>query len=133
VFDWDEDSMALGVVELKILGNRPVGCLDLPGSHVSAEAMRGMEHQLTGIEGGSELRWQDFIIVPAPGASQTPRSGDICGGLPGCRARGAGAGHHYQGDRDQITRREPLTQEEKARRGSHRGLEAHQDAEDLPR
>jgi hypothetical protein len=124
--------MALGVVELKILGNRPVGCLDLSGSHVSAKSVRGVEHQLTGIEGGGELRWQDSMIVPALGASQTPRSGDICGGLRGCRTRGAGAGHHHEGDRDQITRREPLAQKEKARRGSHRGLEAHQDAEDLP-
>lgn len=125
--------MALGVIELKILGNRPVGCLDLPGSHVSAQSVRGMEHQLTGNEGGSELRWQVFMIVPALGASQTLRSGHICGGRRRSRTRGAGAGDHHEADRDQIARREPLAQQKKARRGSHRGLEAHQDAEDLPR
>jgi hypothetical protein len=57
--------MALGVVELEILGARAVGCLEGLGAHVSAKSVRGMEHQLTGIEGGSELRWQDSMIVPA--------------------------------------------------------------------
>jgi hypothetical protein len=27
--------------------------------------VRGMEHQLTGIEWGSELRWQVMMILPA--------------------------------------------------------------------
>jgi hypothetical protein len=44
VFDRHENSMTLGVVELKILGNRPISRLDLSSSHVSAEAMGGMEH-----------------------------------------------------------------------------------------
>ena len=124
--------MALGIVELEILGNRPIRCLDLSCSHVSAKAMGGVEHQLTGNEGGSELRWQVFISVPALRPSQTRRSGDIRGGRRGGRTRGSGAGHHDEADRDQITERQPLAQEQIARRGSHRRFEAHQDAEGLP-
>jgi len=69
MFDRHENSMAFGVVELKILGARPVGCLDGLGTHISAKSVRGMEHQLTGIEGGSELCWQVSMIVPALGGS----------------------------------------------------------------
>jgi len=69
VFDRHENSMAFGVVELKILGARPVGCLEGLGSHVAAKSVSGMEYQLTGIEGGGELRWQVSMIIPALRAS----------------------------------------------------------------
>src|SRR6202022_1764588 len=101
--DGHEYAMALGIVELKILGARPVGCLDLSGTHVSAKPVRGMKHQLTGVEGGSELRWQVLMIVPALGRSQTPRSGNVRGGRCGRGTRGTSAGHHHQSAGDPIT------------------------------
>jgi len=125
--------MALGVVELEILPACPIGGFELAGPDVTAKAVRGMEHQLTGYEGGSELRWQVLLIVPALGPSQTPRSRDIRGGWRGCRTRRAGAGHHHEANCDQIPKRQPLAQEEEARRSPDRRLEAHEDAEDLPR
>jgi hypothetical protein len=67
VFDRHEDAMTFGIVELKVLGGGAIGCLEQPGSRVSAEAMRGMEHQLTGIEGGSELRCQVLLVYPPVG------------------------------------------------------------------
>ena len=69
MFDRHENSMAFSVVELKILGARPVGCLEGLGSHVAAKSVGGMEDQLTGIEGGSELSWQVSMIIPALRAS----------------------------------------------------------------
>src|SRR5438094_10146507 len=58
VLDGHEDSVAVGIVQLKILGTRPVGCLKQPGSHAAAETVRGVEPELTGRERRSELRWQ---------------------------------------------------------------------------
>src|SRR3989442_838312 len=65
VLDGHENPVAVGIVELKILGARPIGCLERPGSHVTAEAVRRVEHELTGIEGGSELRWQLHQLYPS--------------------------------------------------------------------
>ena len=72
MLDRDEDPMAVGILELKILGRGPIGGLEQPGSRIAAEAMRGMEHQLTGIEWGSELRWQVFIVYPPFGLVKRP-------------------------------------------------------------
>ena len=71
MLDRDEDSVAVGVVELKILATRAIGSFELFGPHIAAKAVRGMEDELTGIEGGNELRWQDLMILPAMEPSQT--------------------------------------------------------------
>jgi hypothetical protein len=102
VFDRDEDAMAVSVVELKILSSGPVARFDELGSNVPAEAVRRVEHQLAGIERGSELRWQVTIIVPALERPQTRRSRNIGGRGWTCAARGARAGDHHQPDRDRI-------------------------------
>src|SRR5438132_575052 len=65
VLDGHEDSVAVGIVQLKILGTRAVGGLEQPSSHVTAEAVRGVEYKLTGIEGGSEFRWQLHQLYPS--------------------------------------------------------------------
>ena len=64
MLDGHKYSMAVGIVKLKILGARPVRCFERSGSHVSAEAVRGVEHELTGVEWGSELRWQLKLLYP---------------------------------------------------------------------
>lgn len=100
MLDRDEDSVAVGIVELKILATRAIGSFELFGSHISAEAVRGVDDELTGIEGGIELRWQDPVILPAIAPSQTPRSGNVRGRGWRRRTRGARAGHHHETDRD---------------------------------
>jgi hypothetical protein len=101
MFDGHEDPMALGILELKVLCRGPVGCLEQPGSGVTAESMRRVEHQLTGVEGGSKLRWQVFLVYPPSGLIKRRWSGDIGGGRPASGTGGAGAGHHYEGDGDE--------------------------------
>src|SRR5438067_2522425 len=65
VLDGHEDSVAVGIVQLKLLRTGPVGGLEQPGSHIPAEAVRGVEYKLTGIEGGSEFRWQLQQLYPS--------------------------------------------------------------------
>src|SRR6184192_3829334 len=101
MLDRDEDPMALGILELKILGRGPIGGLEQPGSRVSAEAMRGMEHQLTGVEWGSELRWQVLIVYPPFGLVKRRCLRSLDGRRPAGGAGGAGAGDHHEGDGDQ--------------------------------
>jgi hypothetical protein len=105
MLDRHEDSMALGIIELKILRGRPVGCLEQPGSGVSAESMRGVEHQLTGIERGGKFRWQVFLVYPPSGPFKRRWSGNIGSRRPAGGTGGADAGRHHEGDGDQISER----------------------------
>jgi hypothetical protein len=51
VFDRNEDSVSVGVVELNVLCLRSVARLQPPGPGISADAMRGMHHQLAWLKG----------------------------------------------------------------------------------
>src|ERR1700737_3259174 len=82
-----------------------------------------MEDQFAWKERGSELGWHVSTIYTAPGGLSN---------MPGSE-RGTGAGDRHQRDREEIAEGQPLTEEKKARRRPHRGLQAHQDAEQLAR
>ena len=83
MFDGHEDAMALGVVELKILGACAVGRLEKPGSDVTAEAMSGMKNQLTGVEWGDELSWQLYKCTRVSPFSNLPCQGtSVAAGRP---------------------------------------------------
>ena len=51
VFDRNENSMALGVIELKVLSSGAIVRLKHPGTDVSADAVGGMDNQL------ARLKW----------------------------------------------------------------------------
>jgi hypothetical protein len=134
VLDRHEDSMAVRILELKILSRGPIGCFEQLGSGIPAEAMGRVKHELTGIEGGSELRWQLVLVYPPLVGFKHGGSWNVGGDRPAsCATRGAGAGDGDERDGKEVDERQPLAQKEKARRRAHRRLEAHQNAEDLAR
>ena len=55
VFDWDENPVTLSVIELEVLGGRPIACLHQLGARVPAEPVGNMHDQLAEMKGGGEL------------------------------------------------------------------------------
>lgn len=113
VFDGHENSMTLGVVELKVLGRGTIGRFEQPSSRIAAQPMGGVQDELTGIERGSELRWQVMSVYPLVGTVKHGSSGNIRSRRALWRApRRPGAGNHHESNGNEVTQREALTQKQ---------------------
>jgi len=51
VFDWDENPVSLSVIELEVLGGRPIACLHQLGARVSADPVGRVYNQF------AEMKW----------------------------------------------------------------------------
>ena len=51
VFDWDENPVSLSVIELEVLGGRPIARLHQLGAGVSADAVGRVYNQF------AEMKW----------------------------------------------------------------------------
>ena len=64
VFDWDENPVSLSVIELEVLGGRPIACLHQLGARVSADPVGRVYNQFAEMKWRGELCGQPCKCTP---------------------------------------------------------------------